>query len=176
MNSNWPRSTVTNSKSQCMQNLTTELKDRLKGAKRVAVLGVGSEFRGDDAAGMLVAQAILKKTKKLKVFLGATAPENLTGEIRKYKPSHIVIVDTADMKETPGTILLLKPEELSKDITFSTHKMPAEVLIEYFIKSMGCAVTFIGIQPSTIKFGVKPSKNVIASSKEVASAIIAAVK
>ena len=161
-----------------MTTLLTLLKNRLDGAKRVAVLAIGSELRADDAAGILAGKSILKrnKSRRLKVFLGETAPENLTGEIRKFKPSHIVLVDTADMKEAPGTVLLLKPEELSKDITFSTHKMPAEVLIEYFIKSMGAAVTFIGIQPSNIKFGAKLSKDVRSSAREVASAILRAVK
>ena len=161
-----------------MTTLKTLLSNRLDGAKRIAVLAIGSEFRADDAAGILVGESIVKrnKSRKLKVFQGATAPENLTGEIRKFNPSHIIIVDTADIKESPGTVMLLKPEELSKDITFSTHKMPAEVLIEYFIKSMAAAVTFIGIQPSTIKFGAKPSLHVKAAAKEVASAIIAVVK
>ncbi len=161
-----------------MTTLKTLLSNRLDGAKRVAVLAIGSEFRADDAAGILVGESIIKrnKSRKLKVFRGETAPENLTGEIRKFKPSHIIIVDTADMKESPGTVLLLKPEELSKDITFSTHKMPAEILIEYFIKTMGCMVTFIGIQPLTIKFGTKPSKHVKESAREVASAILGAVK
>lgn len=161
-----------------MTSLKTLLASRLDGAKRIAVLGIGSELRGDDIAGILVAQSILKRnrTKRLKAFLGGTAPENITGQIRKFKPSHTIIIDTAEMKESPGTILLLKPEELSKDITFSTHKMPAEVLIEYLIKSMGSAVTFIGIQPSTVKFGVKPSKKVAGSARQVASAILGAIK
>ena len=165
-----------------MPTIKQLLPSRLAGAKRVAVLAVGSELRGDDAAGVLVADNLVSNlkskrfNKKIKIFMGSTAPENLTGEIRKFKPSHIIIVDTADMKEAPGTVLLLKPEELSKGITFSTHKMPAEVLIEYFIKSMGCAVTFIGIQPLTIKFGVKSSKHVKTAVKEVASAILEAVK
>lgn len=161
-----------------MTTLKTLLASRLDGAKRVAVLAVGSEFRADDAAGILAGESILRrnKSKRLKVFMGQTAPENLTGEIRRFKPSHIIIIDTADMKELPGTVLLLKPEELSKDITFSTHKMPAEILIEYFIKTMACTVTFIGIQPLTIKFGTKPSKDVRESAKEVASAILGAMK
>ena len=161
-----------------MTSLITLLQNRLDGEKRVAVLAIGSELRGDDAAGILVGRSIIRRSRsrKLKVFLGETAPENLTGEIRKFKPSHIILVDTADMKERPGTVLLLKPEELSKDITFSTHKMPAEVLIEYFIKSMGAGVTFIGIQPLNIKFGTKISKSVQRSAKRVASAILGAMK
>ena len=159
-------------------SIKTLLASRLGGEKRLAVLAIGSDLRADDAAGILVGESIIKRnrSRRLKVFLGQTAPENLTGEIRRFKPTHIVIVDTADMKEAPGTVLLLKPEELSKDITFSTHKMPAEVLIEYFIKSMGSAVTFVGIQPRTIKFGAKPSKDVRESAKEVASAILEVVK
>jgi hydrogenase 3 maturation protease len=159
-------------------SIKTLLTSRLDGAKRVAVLAIGSEFRADDAAGILVGESILKRnnSRKLKVFLGGTAPENLTGEIRRFKPSHVILVDTAEMKESAGTVLLLKPEELSRDITFSTHKMPAEILIEYFIKTMGCVVTFIGIQPLTIKFGTKPSKHVKDSAREVASAILGAVR
>lgn len=161
-----------------MLSIKTLLANRLSGEKRIAVLAIGSELRGDDAAGVLVGESILKRnnSRKLKVFMGGTAPENLTGEIRRFKPSHVIFVDTAEMKESPGTVLLLKPEELSKDITFSTHKMPAEILIEYFIKTMGCLVTFIGIQPLTIKFGTKPSKHVKESAKEVASAILGAMK
>ena len=161
-----------------MTNLKTLLASRLNGSKKIAILAIGSNLRGDDVAGTLVADFIIKKnrSRKLKVFKGETAPENLTGEIRKFGPSHIIMVDTADMKECPGTILLIKPEEISKDITFSTHKMPAEVLIEYFIKTMGCAITFIGIQPLTVKFGAKPSKYVTSSAKKVASAILSAIK
>lgn len=161
-----------------MTNLTNLLKSRLDGVGKVALLAIGSDLRGDDVAGILVAEAITRKKHpgKLKIFIGATAPENLTGEIRKFAPEHVIMVDTAEMKESPGTVLLLKPEELSRDITFSTHKMPAEVLIEYFIKSLGCAVTFIGIQPSTLKFGAAPSKHVRESARQVASAIIGSLK
>ena len=161
-----------------MTNLKALLKTRLKGPGKIALLAVGSELRGDDAAGLMVAAAVAKKTssRRLKIFLGATAPENLTGEIRAFGPKHIIIVDTAEMKEPPGTVLLLKPEDLSKDITFSTHKMPAEVLIEYFIKSLGSSITFIGIQPATLKFGAKASADVRRSANEVASAIVSSLE
>ena len=158
-----------------MQNLTTELKSRLKAAKRIAILGVGSELRGDDAAGMLVAEAVLKKTKKARVFLGATAPENLTGEIIKFKPSHIIIVDTADIKQKPGTILLLKAEDLAEGVSFSTHKLPPKVMMDYFVRALKCKIFIIGIQPKCIKFDAPVSKEVKSSVKEVSGAIISAV-
>ena len=161
-----------------MQNLTTELNDRLKSARRVAVLGVGSEFRGDDAAGMLVAQAVAKAVnrKKIKVFLGATAPENLTGEIIRFKPSHIIIVDTADIKQKPGTILLLNAEDLAEGVSFSTHKLPPKVMMDYFVEALKCSIFVIGIQPKSIKFDAPVSKEVKSSVKEVSGAIISAIK
>ena len=79
-----------------MESLKDELAVRLKGAVRVAVLGVGSELRGDDIAGILVINALQKSKKinkniKLKTFEGSTAPENITGELRAFKPTHLVL-------------------------------------------------------------------------------------
>lgn len=164
-----------------MQDLTRELKNRLNGAKKIALLGVGSEFRADDAAGMLVAERIDKETKRqrnketkiaLKVFLGATAPENLTGEIIKFKPSHIIIVDTADIKQKPGTILLIETKDLGEGVSFSTHKLPPKVMMDYFIKLLKCKIMVIGIQPKSIIFGKAVSREVLSSVKEVSKAII----
>lgn len=158
-----------------MQDLTRELKNRLNGAKKIALLGVGSEFRADDAAGMLVAERVEKSIRHkitLKVFLGATAPENLTGEIIKFKPSHVIIVDTADIKQKPGTILLLETKDLGEGVSFSTHKLPPKVMMDYFIKLLKCRIMVIGIQPKSIIFGKAVSKEVLSSVKEVSKAII----
>ena len=38
--------------------LLTVLREKLAGATRVAILGVGSELRADDAAGIMVAQEL----------------------------------------------------------------------------------------------------------------------
>ena len=162
--------------------LKTTLSRRLKGAKRVAVLGIGSELRQDDVAGMLVAEDLAKFSKnrkslpKFRSFLGSTAPENLTGEIRGFRPDHIILVDTIDIKEKPGTILLLMPDELGGGVSFSTHKLPAEVLVDYFVKSLGSKVMIIGIQPRSLTFGKAPSKTVISACKEVAQAIKSALR
>ncbi|MDO8535502.1 MAG: hydrogenase 3 maturation endopeptidase HyCI [Candidatus Omnitrophota bacterium] len=164
-----------------MESLKVELAARLKGAKRVAVLGVGSELRGDDIAGILVLEA-LKKCKKIRpsvklgTFEGSTAPENLTGEIKTFKPTHLIIVDTADIGEKPGTVLLLRADEVGQGISFSTHKIPPKILIDYIASSLKCEIIIIGIQPKSISFGKPASKAVIDSSKSVSKSIIEALK
>ncbi len=163
-----------------MENLKKELETRLKGARRVAVLGVGSELRGDDIAGILVLEALKKCKKirpsiKLKTFEGSTAPENLTGEIINFKPTHLIIVDSADIGEKPGSVLLLRAEEVGRGISFSTHKIPPKILIDYLASSLKCEIIIIGIQPKSIKFNSKASSAVITSSKSVASSIVEAL-
>ncbi len=159
-----------------MPTIKKVLQNKLAGARRIAVLGIGSDLRGDDVAGMLAAEDVAKYTikkprSKIKVFFGSTAPENLTGEIKKFIPTNLIIIDTVEMREKPGTILVLEPGEVGADVSFSTHKMPAKILAQYFMNSLKCKIIIIGIQPSSIEFGKAPSKDVKSAAKEIASAI-----
>lgn len=161
----------------CLRSL---LRNSLTGANRIAILGIGSEFRGDDAAGTLAAEYISKKkisNKKVsvKIFIGATAPETLTGEIKHFKPSHLVIIDTIDTGQKPGTILAVDPEVIG-GAAFSTHTMPAKILAGYLQKSIGCKIIIIGIQARSIRFGDAVSKDVDKSVRLLSDSIIATIK
>jgi len=159
-----------------MADLKNSLKSELVGAKKVAVLGVGSELRADDNAGMLAAQELENSSKDIskhiqfQVFFGHTAPENLSGEIRKFEPGHVVIIDAADMEKKPGEISIFTPESAG-GISFSTHKLPIKVLAQYLSQSFECRVIIIGIQPKTLDFGKDVSKEVKKAVGEVAHAI-----
>lgn len=154
-----------------MANLKTILKQKLKDAKKIAVLGIGSELRADDAAGLIVAEELKKiKNLKLKVFLGSTAPENFTGEIIKFKPTHILIVDSVDTDQKPGFILLINPEEVG-GVSFSTHMLPVKMMVDYLIASLKCEIIIIGIQPKVLLFGETISKEVKKSTKQVSGVI-----
>ena len=154
-----------------MLNLKTILEKKLKNAKKIAVLGIGSELRADDAAGFLVAEELKKiKDSKLKVFLGSTAPENLTGEIIRYKPTHIIIIDSADTDQKPGFILLISPEEVG-GVSFSSHMLPVKMIVDYLIESLKCEIIIIGIQPKILTFGETISKEVKKSAKQISNVI-----
>jgi hydrogenase 3 maturation protease len=154
-----------------MQNLKTTLNKNLKGAKKIAILGVGSSLRSDDAAGLLVAEELKKiRNPKLKVFFGSTAPENLTGEIIKYGPTHIIIVDSVDMDHKPGSILFVNPREVD-GISFYSHMLPIKMTIDYLLKSIKCETIIIGIQPKSLEFGETVSEEVKKSAKQIADVI-----
>lgn len=157
-----------------MKDLEILLKDKLKSAKRVVVLGIGSELRGDDIAGILATEGLGKHSKgakKLKVINGATAPENFTGEIKKFKPTHVIIIDSAYMaKKKAGAVEFIDPYRAG-NASFCTHNLPIKIMTDYLIKSIGCEIIIIGIQPKTIKFGAPCSPEIKKSVKRVSSAI-----
>jgi hydrogenase 3 maturation protease len=164
-------------------NLKKVLKNRLCDARRVAILGIGSDLRADDASGMIAAESLraklLKNRKKsipVKIFFGETAPENLTGDIKKFMPSHILIIDTLDGGKRAGSIYLFKPEEVSEGTSFSTHKMPAKILVDYLNASCRSQTTIIGIQPKTVDFGKPVTAAVFRSAHMVAEMIFEAIR
>ena len=162
-------------------NLKTLVRASLEGASRVAVLGVGSELRGDDQAGLLVAERLRKRCKmngscpQIELFHGATAPENLTGEIKSYRPSHLILVDAADVGKEPGTVEVISPELIS-GTSFSTHMMPLKIIVDYMRDSINCKVMVIGIQPKTLEYAGPVSREIRASVRQVATAIEAVVR
>ncbi len=155
-----------------MQRLIQGLKSRLKSARRIALLGVGSELRGDDAVGIMVADSLARscRSRKFKAFLGHTAPENLTGEIRAFKPTHLVIVDAAEMGKKAGEAALIDLDNLS-GITFSTHQLPIKVLADYLTKDVGCEISVIGVQPKQLKFDSPASKEIVSAARQLVKVI-----
>lgn len=163
-----------------MLNLKAALKSKLKGAKRIAIVGIGSELRGDDAAGVTLVRKLRSlfrgKTKysRLKVFIGANTPENLTGQIRKFCPTHLLIIDAAHMGSRPGEIKFIDPQDLDI-ISCSTHSLPIKVTLGYLLEYLVFQVIIIGIEPRNIDFGLSLSKEVAQSVEAVFEAIKEAV-
>jgi hydrogenase 3 maturation protease len=119
----------------------------------VVVLGVGSDLRSDDGAGPAVARAVAEMGRDGLVGIPAgPAPENATAAVRALAPSHVIIVDAADMDTPPGTVRLLDAADAG-GASFATHGLPLSVLADYLRSEIGCAVHLVGIQPATLAFG-----------------------
>jgi len=112
----------------------------------------------------------------LSVFVGETTPENLTGEIRAYGPSHVVIADAADLGQEPGTVEVVPPDAPTLGTTASTHSLPLEVLANYLRTSVGCDVVILGIQPASLEYGRPPCLAVRLAARRAAEALLAALK
>ena len=134
----------------------------------MVVLGVGAELRSDDAAGVRVAAALGRvPLPGVHALDGGSAPENCTAELRQLNPSHLIIVDSAEMGEPAGAIRLIESSDIAGS-SFGTHSLPLSVLADYVQKEIGCRVTVIGIQPRSLEFGEEMSPEVAEAARETA--------
>ncbi len=156
------------------------LKLKLQSAQSVALVMVGSDLRADDAAALLVAEELkaLSGAGKVpaRIFLGHTAPENITGQIKAYNPTHLVIIDAADMRKKPGSIAVLEADDIALTHSFSTHSLPLSMFITYIRQFLACEVAVIAIQPACLDMGVEPSAAVRKSAQKIAAALAQIVK
>jgi hydrogenase 3 maturation protease len=167
---------------QDIERLKARLRQVLEGAQRIAVLAVGSRLRGDDAVGLLAGEELERLVGsggpfgvEVVVFYGETAPENITGEVREFRPTHLVVVDAADMGVEPGTAKLVEQDSHDTGASFSTHRMPALVLLDYLRNATGCRSAIIGIQPASTAFSASVSQQAERAAANVAAAIVAAL-
>ncbi len=138
---------------------------------RVVVVGVGSAFRSDDAAGLRIAEALHKLAlPNVLVLFGDTAPENVTGEIRRARPSHVLFVDAADLGEPAGSVRLLDAAEVG-GMSSSTHTLPLGVIADYLVRELNCRVLFLGVQPKSVAFGEGLSEEVASAVTETAKVL-----
>ena len=140
-------------------------------APRVAIVGIGNELNGDDGAGVWVTrklQEVIGRVADSPVLIidAGTAPENVTGALRKFAPGLILLIDAAQLNEPPGTIGWLDWRETT-GVSAITHGLPLHVIAEYLVTEIGCEVALIGIQPQGNAFDTPLSPEVLLSVEEV---------
>jgi len=133
--------------------LEQELQKFTAEAGKIIFLCIGNEMRGDDSAGPLIAQKleeILGKNPNILIINAGTVPENYTGVIRQEKPSLIILVDAVEMNSDPGTLRLVKSDEIA-NYSISTHAMPLSFMIKYLKSFSKAEIILIGIQPKNLE-------------------------
>ena len=138
-----------------------DLKEFLKNRDKIVVLGIGNSLRGDDFSGSLTARRLKQELNDEKVTIidGGSVPENFTGQIKKESPTHIILIDAADMGKTPGYLRLIEKEEISR-YNISTHAMPLSFLINYLEHTTDARIILVGIQPREMELNEKISPEV----------------
>jgi len=159
-----------------LQLLLKQLTSESAQLPRIAILGVGNPFRSDDAAGVLIARSLSERecaldTDHLLVIEAGHAPENTTGELRRFAPNLVLIIDAAEMGETPGTVKWV-PQESIDGMSASTHSLPLSMLARYLTLELNCTVTFLGIQPGSNEVGEQVSPEVLQAVHEVVDQVV----
>jgi hydrogenase 3 maturation protease len=141
--------------------------------RRVAILGIGNDLRGDDAVGLVAAsqlQEIACGRSDLMVMETGPVPENFTAHLRRFQPDLVVMIDAAIMGEPPGTVRLLDWQDLG-GVTFSSHALSLHLLASYLHAELGCLVSIIGIQPENNSLNAPLSETARQSVKQVVEMI-----
>ena len=132
---------------------------------RIALVGIGHELRGDDAAGIAIARALeplAASHDRLLVIDAGSVPESFVGVLRRFEPDLVVLLDAARLGADPGTIRWIAWQEIT-GISAFTHSLPLNIFVEYLIKELDCEVAILGIQPGQTSFG-EPLSPVIQES------------
>ena len=134
---------------------------KLLSGKKVAIVGVGNEDRGDDGAGVEIVRRLRAKIESQNLLLieAGKVPENFTKEIKEFGPEITILIDAADFGGKPGEVILAPPDSI-KGVAFSTHALPLSMLAEYIQRESGSRVLLLGIQPKQTQLGEKLSTEV----------------
>ncbi len=149
------------------------LRREVLAAKKILILAVGNLSKGDDAAGILCTQKLKKlmggkARSRLKILLGHETPENATGEIRKFRPDLVLILDAAQGGYKPGSVFIVGKSQIEDD-SFSTHTISLGLLISYLEETIGCKVMVLGIQPLNLGLGENVSLPVKKNAERLAA-------
>ena len=154
-----------------MHLFLTELKSNLTSTPRLAIVGVGNELRGDDSVGVVVARDLLntpsvQASETLLVIPAGVAIENITGHLRGFAPDLILIIDAADMGDTPGVVHLLPADSVS-GISAFTHSLPLSMVVHYLTLELHCPVFLLGIQIRSNEMDIPICAEVFNAAHEV---------
>lgn len=113
--------------------------------RRLALVSVGQSLRGDDGVGQYLLERLHDLAPLPDVLLldGASAPENLTGALRRWMPHIIVFVDAIPAPIAP-TIQVVACSALAQ-VHGNSHSLSLGVLAHYLQQSWQCEVYLLGI-------------------------------
>jgi len=134
---------------------------------RTVIWGLGNHLRGDDAAGLVLAERLKERNiPDTDIFVCETVPENYIAPLRESEAGKLIIVDAIDMKLPPGATRIMGLEDVVS-VSFSSHGLPLDLLLKPF--EDGLEIIVIAIQPADISPGVFLSPPVEAALAELDS-------
>ncbi len=117
----------------------------------IQILGCGNILKGDDGFGPAVAQYIEKHYQVQKEVLivdaGMACGEWIVPLVHdNHRPDKLIIVDVIDLGLDPGTIKILRPDELELlSTSYSSHFFPDEETFKELIE-LGMDISFVSCQ------------------------------
>jgi hydrogenase 3 maturation protease len=155
--------------------LKTQIAEWLEKCQRLAIMGIGNLLRGDDAVGVeIVKQLSGRVPSHVATFDCGTVPENFMQELESFRPTHVLMIDAANLETSPGKARLIPPEKIA-GVALSTHSMPLSLLASIIQQELKAEVILLGVQPYNTAFGEGLSPALLKASKHIIESTIEAV-
>jgi len=152
----------TTSTIQHWELLLKELLNASSPTSKVAIVGIGHPFRGDDYVGSYLLKRIVSVTgntlfDSVYLFDAEDNVERVFTKISRIDPKQVIFIDACEMGARPAQMKLLAIAETSFPF-FTTHGIPLKVLAEQLL--IKCKVWVLAIQPKETEFGKRLSPEV----------------
>jgi hydrogenase 3 maturation protease len=155
------------------EDIETELKDWFAGAKKVVVAGIGNSMRSDDYVGPRIVEGLQGKVGCDVLLLECeTVPESYILHIEEFKPTHVLLVDAAEMGLEVGDTKLLAAESLPQTPAISSHGLSLRVFCEYLKKTNDAKIALLLVQPESMEFDEGLTPKVQASAKKLTETLL----
>ncbi|WP_455282040.1 hydrogenase maturation peptidase HycI, partial [[Eubacterium] cellulosolvens] len=137
----------------CLNNIKQILVDWLGKEFRLVIIGIGNLLKSDDGLGVVIVNELQGKTTENVLLIDCgTVPETYVGPVRKFNPSHVLMMDAAELSSKPGTVRFVFPDEI-QGLSISTHTLPLNVFADYLKKETNTKIALLAVQPKNLDFG-----------------------
>lgn len=127
-----------------LDSLRAEL-SALVGGRRVVIMGVGNELRGDDGFGVILAER-LEGLVPQRIFVTFDLPEDYAVKAADLRPEVVLVLDAADFGGDPGQARLIRAQDIPPTPGV-THRPSLEMLARFLELDAGAQTWVLGVQP-----------------------------
>jgi hydrogenase 3 maturation protease len=155
-------------------NVERELRDWFRGAEKVVVAGIGNPIRSDDYVGLKIVEGLQGKVRGEVCLLECeTVPESYLLEIEKLRPTHVLLIDAANLGIKPGEARLVDANEVTPFSAVSSHVLPLRIFCEYLKKQTNAKVALLLVEPESLEFGEGLSPKIKMAAKNYVALLLA---
>jgi len=156
-----------------MDDIESELRNWLFGAKKIVVAGIGNPIRCDDYVGLKIIEDMQGRvSENVQLLECETVPESFLLDIEEFSPTHVLLVDAAILGLTPGEVRLVAAEKVVDFSAVTTHVLPLRVFCEYVNKVTGAKIGLLLIEPKCMEFSEGLSKEVKATAESLTKVLL----
>jgi len=150
----------------------TSLHEWLTDSNRVVIAGIGNPERADDNVGPKIVQRLKSKVRCGVLLLECeTVPESYLLDIEEYQPTHVLLIDAAQIGLEPGDSRLMDAAGLASFSPVSSHALPLRVFCEYLKKAVNPKIALLLVEPQSLEYRKGLTPKVDAASQRLATVL-----